>query len=96
MDRSVASPIVSTALRTARRMRMIAPVSVAYLSPVRPGEWLMHAIDEAIPAHTERFMRLYRDGGADIGDHDLDTGERLAPLPSGGRLRGSTAKAWAA
>jgi hypothetical protein len=96
MDRSAASPVVSAALRTARRLRLIAPVSVAYLSPVRPGDWLMQAIDEAIPAHTDAFMKLYRDGGADIGDHDLDTGERLVPLPSGGRRRGSTSKAWAA
>jgi hypothetical protein len=69
---------------------------VAYLSPVRPNDWLMHAIDEAIPAHTDTFMELYWEGGADIGDHDLDTGERLAPLPSGGRRRGSTSKALAA
>jgi hypothetical protein len=96
MDRSALSPIVAATLRAARRMRLVAPVSVAYLSPVRPGDWLMHAIDEAIPAHTERFMTLYRDGGADIGDHDLDTGERLAPRPSGGRRLTSTSKAVAA
>ena len=27
-------------------------------------------------------MGHYRDGGADIGDYDLDTGERLAPIPT--------------
>jgi hypothetical protein len=95
MDRTVATPLLSAALRAACRMRVIAPVSVAYMSPVRPSAWLMQAIDEAIPAHTDTFMKLYRDGGADIGDHDLDTGERLAPLPSDGR-RGSKSKSLAA
>jgi hypothetical protein len=96
MDRSAVSSVVAAALRAACKMRLIAPVSAAYLSPVRPSAWLMNAIDEAIPAHTDTFMELYRDGGADIGDHDLDTGERLAPLPSGGLRSTSIAKARAA
>jgi hypothetical protein len=83
---------VRWALRTARRAKLISPVSVAYMSPVTPNEWLLEAIDDAIPAHTDSFMRIYRDGGADIGDHDLDTGERLAPLPSGGKRMGARAK----
>ncbi|MGE0160552.1 MAG: zinc dependent phospholipase C family protein [Gemmatimonadales bacterium] len=88
MDRSFVSPVLSRVLRTALGMRLISPVSAAYVTPVRPSAWLMRAIDEAIPAHTDMFMKIYRDGGADIGDFDLDTGERLVPIPSGGRRIG--------
>jgi hypothetical protein len=87
---------VTWGLRTAHRLRMLSRVSVAYMSPVPPNEWLLEAIDAAIPAHTDSFMKLYRDGGADIGDHDLDTGERLAPPPSGGRRLGARSKGVAA
>jgi hypothetical protein len=83
-------------LRMARRMRLLAPVSIAYLTPARPSPWLLRAIDDAIPAHTDGFMRIYRDGGADIGDFDLDTGEPLDSSPSGGRRVGARAKAAAA
>jgi hypothetical protein len=90
MHRGSPAPL-TWALRTARRTRLLSPVSVAYMSPVPPNAWLLEAIDEAIPAHTDSFMKMYRDGGADIGDYDLDTGERLAPRPSGGRRFGSRA-----
>jgi hypothetical protein len=91
MHRGSPAP-VAWALRTARWLRLLSPVSVAYMSPVPPNEWLLDAIDAVIPAHTDSFMKMYRDGGADIGDHDLDTGECLAPRPSGGRRRGAHAK----
>jgi hypothetical protein len=93
MDRSSASSVLSSTLRVARMMRLLSPVSIAYLTPVRPSPWLMRAIDDAIPAHTDMFMEMYRDGGADIGDFDLDTGERLAPVPSGGRRVGARPQA---
>jgi hypothetical protein len=93
MRRSAASSVLSSTLHTARKMRLLSSVSIAYLTPVRPSRWLLRAIDEAIPAHTDMFMKMYRDGGADIGDFDLDTGERLAPVPSGGLRVGSRPQA---
>ena len=60
-------------------MKLLSELSHAYLSPVRPSAWLLHAVDAAVETHTELFMALYRDGGTDIGDYDLDTGARLGP-----------------
>jgi hypothetical protein len=66
-------------LKAAGRANLLSGTSLAYLSPVRPSDWLVRAIDDAIQAHTESFMTLYRQGGTDIGDYDLDTGALLSP-----------------
>jgi hypothetical protein len=72
-------------LRLATRARVLSDISVAYLSPVRPSRWLMEGIDEAIPAHTDLFMSMYRDAGMNICDYDLDTGAPLTRTPSDAR-----------
>ncbi|MSR20301.1 MAG: hypothetical protein EXR91_04910 [Gemmatimonadetes bacterium] len=73
------------ALRAAHRSTLISGISMAYLSPVRPGRWLMDAIDAVIPSHTDLFMTMYRQGGTDIGDYNLDTGAPLTRTPSDAR-----------
>jgi hypothetical protein len=72
-------------LEAARRRGLVSEISVAYVSPVRPSAWLLGAIEKVVPQHTELFMQHYRNGGTDIGDYDLDTGERLTKTPPGRR-----------
>jgi hypothetical protein len=74
-----ALPGLAWALGAAHRAGALSGISVAYLSPVRPRGWLLEAVDAVVPAHTELFMGLYREGGTDIGDYDLDTGALLTP-----------------
>ncbi len=84
-DSAGGQPALRWALGAALRTKLLSGISVAYLSPVRPGAWLMDAIDAVIPSHTELFMDVYRRGGTDIGDYDLDTGAPLTRTPSGDR-----------
>jgi len=87
-DRAAGSrklPGLGWALDVVRRAGLLSEISVAYLSPVRPGAWLLDAIEGVVPEHTELFMTLYRNGGTDIGDYDLDTGRRLTRIPPGVR-----------
>lgn len=86
MDESSGSlvlPGLRWLLRTAYRTVAPRRLSLAYLNPVRPAEWLLGGIDEAVAAHTDLFMSVYRSGGADIGDFNLDTGEPLAARVAG-------------
>jgi hypothetical protein len=66
-------------------MGAVSAISVAYVSPVPPSDWLIEGIESVLPRHTEAFMQAYRDGGTDIGDYDLDTGEKLTRTPPGRR-----------
>lgn len=72
-------------LDAARRAGALSEISVAYLSPVAPNAWLLDGIESVLPRHTDVFMQVYRDGGTDIGDYDLDTGEKLTRTPPGVR-----------
>jgi hypothetical protein len=85
--RAAAKPIpgLRWLLDAARRTGALSEISVAYVSPVPPSEWLLEGIESVLPHHTDAFMRVYRDGGTDIGDYDLDTGAKLTRTPPGVR-----------
>ncbi|MEQ1855857.1 MAG: zinc dependent phospholipase C family protein [Longimicrobiales bacterium] len=74
-------PGLGWALSAARKAGLLSATSVAYLSPVSPSAWLLDAIETVVPQHTELFMAVYRNGGTDIGDFDLDTGQQLTRTP---------------
>ena len=61
----------------AQRGSATTGIWAAYLSPVKPRAWLLRGIEGAVDAHADLFMEIYRRGGVDIGDFDLDTGEAL-------------------
>lgn len=79
--RSPLLPGVRWVLRRAYEADPLRGVSLAYLNPVKPSDWLLDAISSAVDGHTSSFADVVATGAATLGDHNLDTG-RLSVVES--------------
>jgi hypothetical protein len=67
-------PGVRWVLQRAYEAAPLRGVSLAYLNPVKPSEWLLDAICSVVDAHAPRCAGVAATGGATLGDYNLDTG----------------------
>ena len=73
----IALPSMRRMLRAAYRRSTLRGLSLAYLNPVSPAEWLVDRVMQAIPKHTAHVLELVECGLDDFEDWNLDTGRRL-------------------
>jgi hypothetical protein len=72
--RSLLLPGVRWVLQRAYEAAPLRGVSLAYLNPVKPSDWLLDAISSAVDGHASCFADVVATGAAALDDHNLDTG----------------------
>jgi hypothetical protein len=73
----IALPSMRRMLRAAYHRSTLRGLSLAYLNPVSPAEWLVDGVVQSIPEHTAHVLELVERGLDDFEDWNLDTGRRL-------------------
>lgn len=74
---AIALPSMRRVFRAAYRMSTFRGLSLAYLNPISPADWLIERVSEAVPRHTAQVMEHFEGGVDHLDDWNLDTGRRL-------------------
>lgn len=69
-------------LGRAYRSATLRGLSLAYLNPVAPPDWLLEEIERSAHDVCAGLREAVETGGDDVGDYHLDTGWPLDPRPS--------------